>query len=301
MMNFSRWQLTGTVQSRSLRKQSQGQDKSQELKQLRERLQGHQSEHACGQVLNERCPRMHWQDWKNGIFNLLDHQFDLRILADDAESRMPEVHHLHLARLRTVRVERIPDGPVGGTRIIPEVDQNRHSQPHKHSCLHWWSVGPHQRSQQALGDFGTTLYQTPLQAQGASAGGGSDNEGKQDWAPFLSHKEKDLVHPNHKLLIQFIIILCSLPAILTDNIKSKLDFHLVFEEIGLMTSSTDYQLATMKVNLTLLENTLFAFKDTVIVQQKFIERMPKPIYRRNKLLIHERVNSQTKEKLLANT
>ncbi len=59
--------------------------------------------------------------------------------------------------------------------------------------------------------------------------------------------------------------MCSLPVILTDNIKSMSDFHLVFEEIGLMTSSTDYQLATMKVNLTLLENTVFAFKDTVIV------------------------------------
>jgi hypothetical protein len=54
------------------------------------------------------------------------------------------------------------------------------------------------------------------------------------------------------------------------------DFNLVFEEIGLMASATDYQLATMKVNLTKLENTVVAFKQTVILQQEFIERIPAP-------------------------
>ncbi len=92
-----------------------------------------------------------------------------------------------------------------------------------------------------------------------------------------------------------------MPVILTDNVKSKPDFHLVFEEIGLIASSPDYQLATMKVNLILLENTVFAFKDTVIVQQKFIEKIPNPIYQRHKLLIPQWFDNQTKEKLLANT
>jgi hypothetical protein len=53
-------------------------------------------------------------------------------------------------------------------------------------------------------------------------------------------------------------------------------FNLVFEEIGLMASATDYQLATMKVNLTKLENTVLDFKQTVILQQEFIERIPVP-------------------------
>ncbi len=87
------------------------------------------------------------------------------------------------------------------------------------------------------------------------------------------------------MLIQFIIILCSFPVILTDNIKSTSDFHLVFEEIGLMASLTDYQLATMKVNLTLLENTIDAFKNTVILQQKFIEEIPPPIHQKHELII----------------
>ncbi len=54
------------------------------------------------------------------------------------------------------------------------------------------------------------------------------------------------------------------------------DFNLVFEEIGLMASTTDYQLATMKVNLTELENSVVAFKQTVMLQQEFIERIPVP-------------------------
>jgi hypothetical protein len=63
--------------------------------------------------------------------------------------------------------------------------------------------------------------------------------------PFSQRKR--ISTPNHRLLIQFIIIICLLPVILTDSyIKSTSDFHLVFEEIGLMASSTNYQLATMK-------------------------------------------------------
>ena len=71
--------------------------------------------------------------------------------------------------------------------------------------------------------------------------------------------------------------------------------HLDFEEIGIMASSTDYQLATMKVNLTLLKNTVFAFKDTVVVQQKFIEQIPKPIYQRNESALPERFNGIQKD------
>jgi hypothetical protein len=79
--------------------------------------------------------------------------------------------------------------------------------------------------------------------------------------------------------------MCSLPVILTNNIKSTSDFHLVFEEIGLMASSTDFKLATIKVNLTLLKNTVDAFKNTVILQQKFIEKIPPPIYKKQELII----------------
>jgi hypothetical protein len=118
--------------------------------------------------------------------------------------------------------------------------------------------------------------------------------------PFSQRKR--ISTPNHRLLIQLIIIImCSLLIILTDNIKSMLDFHLVFEEIGLMASSTDYQLATMKVNLMLLENTVDAFKNNVILQQKFIEKTPPPIYQKHELIIPIRFSNHTKEKLLANT
>jgi hypothetical protein len=118
--------------------------------------------------------------------------------------------------------------------------------------------------------------------------------------PFSQRKR--ISTPNHRLLIQFIIILCSLPVILTDpNIQSTSDFHLIFEEIGLMASSTDYQLATMKVNLTLLENTVYAFRTTIIAQKEFIEKIAPPIYQQRELLIPVRFNNHTKDKLLANT
>jgi hypothetical protein len=58
------------------------------------------------------------------------------------------------------------------------------------------------------------------------------------------------------------------------DVQPSSDFHLVFEEIGLMASATDYQLATMKVNLTKLENTVIAFKQTVILQQEFYRKNP---------------------------
>ena len=40
-----------------------------------------------------------------------------------------------------------------------------------------------------------------------------------------------------------------------------------------MASATDYQLATMKVNLTKLEETTLAFKQTVIIQHEFIDSL----------------------------
>jgi hypothetical protein len=40
-----------------------------------------------------------------------------------------------------------------------------------------------------------------------------------------------------------------------------------------MASATDYQLATMKVNLTKLENTVLAFKQTVILQHELIDKV----------------------------
>ncbi len=57
------------------------------------------------------------------------------------------------------------------------------------------------------------------------------------------------------------------------DIQPVSEFNLVFEEIGLMASATDYQLATMKVNLTKLENTVIEFKHTVILQHEFIEQL----------------------------
>jgi hypothetical protein len=68
-----------------------------------------------------------------------------------------------------------------------------------------------------------------------------------------------------------------------------------------MASLTDYQLATMKVNLTLLENTIDAFKNTVILQQKFIEEIPPPIHQKHELIIPIRFSNHTKENFLANT
>jgi hypothetical protein len=77
------------------------------------------------------------------------------------------------------------------------------------------------------------------------------------------------------LLIQLIIILCALPLFEAEaaNVQPVSEFNLVFEEIGLMASVTDYQLATMKVNLTKLEHTVLAFKQTVILQHEFIDRI----------------------------
>jgi len=125
--------------------------------------------------------------------------------------------------------------------------------------------------------------------------------GPTKWGSVPFSQRKRIRTPNHRLLIHFIIILCSFPVILTDNIKSTSDFHLVFEEIGLMASLTDYLLATMKVNLTLLENTIDAFKNTVILQQKFIEEIPPPIHQKHELIIPIRFSNHTKENFLANT
>jgi hypothetical protein len=68
-----------------------------------------------------------------------------------------------------------------------------------------------------------------------------------------------------------------------------------------MASSTDYQLATMRVNLTLLKNTVYAFKTTIIAQKEFIEKIAPPIYQQLELLIPVRFNNHTKDELLANT
>jgi hypothetical protein len=68
-----------------------------------------------------------------------------------------------------------------------------------------------------------------------------------------------------------------------------------------MASLTDYQLATMKVKLRLLESTITAFKSTVILQKQFIEKVSPPIQQKYELILPSRFNNQTKEKLLANT
>jgi hypothetical protein len=56
-----------------------------------------------------------------------------------------------------------------------------------------------------------------------------------------------------------------MPVISAADVQSKKDSHLVFEEIGLMASANDYQLATMKVNLTRLEKQLVWLKRIVTV------------------------------------
>jgi hypothetical protein len=81
------------------------------------------------------------------------------------------------------------------------------------------------------------------------------------------------------------------------------EFNLVFEEIGLMASATDYQLATMKVNLSKLENTVLAFKQTVILQHEFIERLipiPEPEQRDNQTSYFLPYDISVKTRLLTN-
>jgi hypothetical protein len=88
------------------------------------------------------------------------------------------------------------------------------------------------------------------------------------------------------MLLSLLIILCALPVfhVGAADVQPVSEFNLVFEEIGLMASATDYQLATMKVNLTKLENTVLAFRQTVILRHELIEQVipiPKPNQRDN--------------------
>ncbi len=68
-----------------------------------------------------------------------------------------------------------------------------------------------------------------------------------------------------------------------------------------MASATDYQLAAMKVNLTKLENTVIAFKQTVILQQEFIKRIPvpEPMISQNQTIIP--YDLTMKSRMLTNT
>ena len=77
------------------------------------------------------------------------------------------------------------------------------------------------------------------------------------------------------MLLSLLIILCALPVfhVGAADVQPISEFNLVFEAIGLMASATDYQLATMKVNLTKLEDTVVAFKHTVVLQHTFIEQI----------------------------
>jgi hypothetical protein len=89
---------------------------------------------------------------------------------------------------------------------------------------------------------------------------------------FLTKKKET---PNRRMLLSLLIILCALPVfhVGAADVQPVSEFNLVFEEIGLMASATDYQLATMKVNLTKLENTVLAFKQTVILQHELIDKV----------------------------
>jgi hypothetical protein len=107
------------------------------------------------------------------------------------------------------------------------------------------------------------------------------------------------------MLIPLLIILCALPVfhIGAADVQPVSEFNLVFEEIGLMASATDYQLATMKVNLTKLENTVLAFQQTVILQHEFIERLipiPEPEDRNNQTSYFLPYDISVKTRLLTN-
>ena len=111
--------------------------------------------------------------------------------------------------------------------------------------------------------------------------------------------------PNRRVLIQLIIILCALPVFEAEaaDVKPNSDFNLVFEEIGLMASATDYQLATMKVNLSKLEETTLAFKQTVIIQHEFIDSLipiPDPKDRDNQSSYFIPYDITVKNRLLRN-
>jgi hypothetical protein len=107
------------------------------------------------------------------------------------------------------------------------------------------------------------------------------------------------------VLLSLLIILCALPAfhVGAADVQPVSEFNLVFEEIGLMASATDYQLATMKVNLTKLENTVVDFKQTVILQHEFIELIipiPDPKDRDNQSSYFIPYDITVKERLLRN-
>ena len=99
--------------------------------------------------------------------------------------------------------------------------------------------------------------------------------------------------------------MCALPVfhVGAADVQPVSEFNLVFEEIGLMASATDYQLATMKVNLTKLENTVVDFKQTVILQHEFIEQLipiPDPKDRDNQSSYFIPYDITVKERLLRN-
>ncbi len=67
-------------------------------------------------------------------------------------------------------MEPVPYGPAGGAQIVLEDKGDHHSQPHQHHCLQQSSIGPHRRSQAALGDSGATphsLEKTLIEVQPA--------------------------------------------------------------------------------------------------------------------------------------
>jgi hypothetical protein len=107
------------------------------------------------------------------------------------------------------------------------------------------------------------------------------------------------------MLLSLLIILCALPVfhVGAADVQPVSEFNLIFEEIGLMASATDYQLATMKVNLSKLENTVLAFRQTVILQHEFIERLipiPEPEQRDNQTSYFLPYDISVKNRLLTN-
>jgi len=100
--------------------------------------------------------------------------------------------------------------------------------------------------------------------------------------------------------VELIFIICSLPIIQTDAVKTPGDFHIVFEDIGYLASSTDYQLATMKVNLTLLEQCVISFQKTVETHMIFVDKVPQTITQRNQTLSTNYLPDLKRKKLMAN-
>ena len=124
----------------------------------------------CGQILNEMCEWMHWQDWAIRRFNFHNAGSHLRFLANAATTSFPTLHSLHGSGKRPVHVGQISDWSAGSSVLVSETDGNCGARYPKCYCLHWWfactfckASGPHQTAWQ------TTCSTCDAQCQNKSA------------------------------------------------------------------------------------------------------------------------------------